>query len=148
MKKQIMYDLFNFRTECHELISTFAPRSLWTLAANHERSLVVGVLKRSRFALVPSHIASRLSGLPYTEPSVILIYRNKEEIGVAIADSNGVVFRRLDTLTYDQYMHTMRTLDCGIIPASVDPSQGESVKREYILKWFEKQADENAFFVA
>lgn len=148
MKKQIMYDLFNFRTECHELISNFAPRSLWTLAANHERSLVVGVLKRSRFALVPSHIASRLTGLPFVEPAVILIYRNKEEINVAVADSNGVVFRRLDTLTYDQYMQQMRVLDCGIIPASVDPSQSESVKREYILKWLEKQADEDAFFVA
>jgi len=148
MKKQTMYDLFNFNTESRELLSLFAPRAVWTCCSNHEQSLACGVLRRSRFALVPSHIASRLTGLPFCEPAVILIFRNKEEVQVAVADSNGVLFRRLDTLTYDQYMSTMRHLDCGIIPPSVIPSEGENQKREFILKYLEKQADENAFFVA
>lgn len=148
MKKQIMYDLFNFGTECRELLSTYAPRSVWTCCSNHEQALACSVLKRSRFAIVPAHTASRLTGLPFTELSVILIYRNKEEVNIAIADSNGVLFRRLDTLTFDQFMLQIRQLDCTMISPSVIPSQSEQVKREYILKYLEKQADDNAFFVA
>lgn len=148
MKTQTMYDLFNFNTENRELLSLYAPRAVWTCCSNHEQSLACGVLRRSRFALVPSHLASRLTGMPFCEPSVILIFRNREEVQVAVADLNGVLFRRLDTLTYDQYMTIMRHLDCGIIPPSVIPSEGENQKREYILKYLEKHADDKAFFVA
>lgn len=148
MKTQIMYDLFNFGTECRELLSQFAPRSVWTCCSNHEQALACSVLRRSRFAIVPAHTASRLTGMPCTEPSVILIFRNKEEVNIAVADTNGVLFRRLDTLTFDQFMLQMRQLDATIIPPSVYPSQSEGVKREFILKYLEKHADPQAFFVA
>lgn len=148
MKAQTMYDLFNFGTECRELLSTYAPRSVWTCCSNHEQALTCSVLRRSRFAIVPAHTASRLTGMPYTEPSVILIYRNKEEVNIAVADSNGVLFRRLDTLTYDQFLLQIRQLDCTMIAPSVIPSHNEQVKREYILKYLEKWGDPNAFFVA
>ena len=148
MKTQMLYDLFNFGTECRELLSKFAPRSVWTCCSNHEQALACSVLRRSRFAIVPAHTASKLTGMDYSEPAVILIFRNKTEIQVAVADLNGVLFRRLDTLTFDQFMLQMRQLDCTIIPPAVIPSAHENQKREFIIKWLERHADDNAFFVA
>lgn len=148
MKTQTMYDLFNFGTECRELLSTYAPRSVWTCCSNHEQALACSVFRRSRFAIVPAHTASRLTGMPCTEPSVILIFRSGTEVNVAIADSNGVLFRRLDTLTFDQFMLQIRQLDCTMIAPSVIPSHSEQVKREFILKYLEKHGDPQAFFVA
>lgn len=143
-----MTALYNFSDSLNEyLISVFSMRVIG-LMENYTRSSWVRILRESRFGQVPSYTASQLDGMPHAEPCTTLIYRNAAEIQIVIADSMGVTFKRLDTLTPQQLERVRQILNCNFMAASVQPNEKQQVQREYIISYLEKLSDALNFFIA
>lgn len=148
MKKNVLYNLHNFHTHMDiTLRQIFKPVQL-RLMNNFEKSSWYSLVARSRFAKISSYGASALDGIPHREPCTIAIYRNREEIGIIIADTCDVSFKRLDTVSYESLDRIRRNLDLCMVAPSFDPNEKDDVQREYILGWFERHADEENFYVA
>lgn len=148
MKNEILQSLFNFQSECAEyLCSMFTLRQLG-LMENYVRSCWRRILRESRFAKIPSHIASRLDGLPHSEVCTVLIMRSGREQRILISDSQGVTEKRLDTLTWEQLERVRQLLNCNFMAASVLPSQKDNVCAEYLIQYIEKLPPSENLFVA
>ena len=148
MKKHILYNLHNFHMDVEiSLGNIFKPRQLM-LMTNFEKSSWFSLLARSRFAKISSYGASALDGIPHREPCTMAIYRNREEVGIILADTCDVSFKRLDTISCEALDRVRRNLDMCIMAPSFNATEKDDVQRGYIMGWFERYADEENFYIA
>lgn len=148
MKNNVLSSLFNFQTECSEYLCSIFRVNQLGLMENYTRSCWYRILKESRFARIPAHIASQLDGLPHAEVCTVLIMRSGREQRVLISDSMGVTEKRLDTLTWEQLERVRQLLNCNLMAPSTIPSQRDNVCMEYLIQYIEKLPPSENLFVA
>lgn len=148
MKKNVLYNLHNFHMHMEITLRQVFKLGQLSLMTNFEKSSWYSLIARSRFAKISSYGASALDGIPHREPCTIAIYRNREEMGIILADTCDVSFKRLDTISCEALDRVRRNLDMCIMAPSFNATEKDEVQREYIMGWFERHGDEENFYIA
>ena len=148
MKKNVLYNLHNFHMHMEITLRQVFKLGQLSLMTNFEKSSWYSLIARSRFAKISSYGASALDGIPHWEPCTIAIYRNREEMGIILADTCDVSFKRLDAISCEALDRVRRNLDMCIMAPSFNATEKDEVQREYIMGWFERHGDEENFYIA
>lgn len=132
--RNIVHDVFHHHDR--KIITNFA-LSRWAV-----------IIQTSRFALVPSHIVSAITGYPTTEPNVMVMFKNNCDPFIMFSDGADVTTVNLALVSDTLLERICSELFVGMIPASVLPNTKEERKRNALIDALEHYPTSSDFFIA